>query len=101
MLMILSGFTLITQDECFLLMCNLSSGINRYQFPSMEYVDTFEFSMMMPFKIFHISADDAHLVAGGDRGMVRVYDYLSGKLVHMLIHNDGMYLHDYIHAEAH
>ena len=99
--MIVSGFTLVTQDERFLLTCNLSSGIDRYQFPSMEYVDTFEFSMTMPFKIFHIGVDDARLVAGGDRGTVRVYDFLSGKLVHTLIHDDGMYLHDYIHAEAH
>ena len=95
MLMLLSGFTLVTQNKHFLLMCNLSSGIDHYQFLSMEYVDTFKFSMTMPLKIFQIGVDNARLVASGDRGMVQVYDFLSGKLVHMLIHNDSMYLHDY------
>lgn len=56
----------------------------------MEYVDTFEFGMTMPFKIFQIDVDDTHLVAGGDRGTVRMYDFLSGKLVHTMIHDNGV-----------
>jgi WD40 repeat protein len=91
-----SGYAAPNHDGKLLLVSNLKDGIDEYQFPSMERVQTFTFPTEVNCILQTKSLPQGNLiVVGGDDGFARVFNRISGQLVSE-IHHRGKhpaYLH--------
>jgi hypothetical protein len=85
-----SGYASLNQDGKLLLISNLKDGIDEYQFPSMEKVQTFTHPINTNCILQTRSLPSRNLIiAGGDNGFARVFNRISGQLVSK-IHHGGM-----------
>ncbi|KAI9439155.1 WD40-repeat-containing domain protein [Lactarius indigo] len=81
------GYATPNHDSKLLLVSNLKDGIDEYQFPSMEKVQTFthpiEKNCILQTKTLPLWN---LIVAGGDDGFARVFNRISGQLVSEIHH---------------
>ncbi|KAH9033063.1 WD40-repeat-containing domain protein [Lactarius pseudohatsudake] len=74
-------------DGKLLLVSNLKGGIDEYQFPSMERVQTFTFPTEINCILQTKSLPQGNLIViGGDDGFARVFNRISGQLVSEIHH---------------
>jgi len=82
-----SGYASLNRDGKLLLVSNLKDGINEYQFPSMEKVQTFTHPIYTNCILQTRALPSWNLiVAGGDDGFTRVFNRISGQLVSEIRH---------------
>jgi hypothetical protein len=85
-----SGFAAPNHDDKLLLVSNLKDGIDEYQFPSMEKVQTFthpiETNCILQARVL---PSWNLIVTGGDDGFARVFNRISGQLVSEIHHGGG------------
>ena len=82
-----SGYAAPNHDGKYLLVSNLKDGIDEYQFPSLEKVQTFSHPVVHNY-ILHTRTLPAWnlVVVGGDNGFARVFNRISGQLVSEIHH---------------
>ena len=82
-----SGYASLNRDGKLLLISNLKDGIDEYQFPSMEKVQTFTHPIDTNCVLQTRAVSSRNLiVAGGDDGFARVFNRISGQLVSEIRH---------------
>lgn len=86
-----SGYAAPNHDGQLLLVSNLINGVDEYKLPSLEKVQTFshpvEVNCILQTRTLPLSN---LIVAGGDSGVARVFNRISGQLVSE-IHHGGKY----------
>lgn len=82
-----SGYAAPNHDGKYLLVSNLKDGIDEYQFPSLEKIQTFSYPLQYNY-ILHTRTLPAWnlVVVGGDNGFARVFNRISGQLVSEIHH---------------
>ncbi|KAH9012574.1 WD40-repeat-containing domain protein [Lactarius pseudohatsudake] len=81
------GYAAPNHDGKLLLVSNLKGGIDEYQFPSMERVQTFTFPTEINCILQSKSLPQGNLIViGGDDGFARVFNRISGQLVSEIHH---------------
>ncbi|KAH8977098.1 WD40-repeat-containing domain protein [Lactarius hatsudake] len=81
------GYAAPNHDGKLLLVSNLKGGIDEYQFPSMERVQTFTFPTEINCILQTKSLPQGNLIViGGDDGFARVFNRISGQLVSEIHH---------------
>jgi len=87
-----SGNAAPNHDGKYLLVSNLKDGIDEYQFPSLEKVQTFSHPIERNY-ILHTRTLPAWnlVVVGGDDGFARVFNRINGQLVSE-IHHGGKHV---------
>ena len=82
-----SGYAALNHNGKHLLVSNLKDGIDEYQFPSLEKVQTFSYPVQRNC-ILHTRTLPAWnlIVVGGDSGFARVFNRISGQLVSEIHH---------------
>ncbi|KAH9174091.1 WD40-repeat-containing domain protein, partial [Lactarius sanguifluus] len=81
------GYAAPNYDGKLLLVSNLKGGIDEYQFPSMERVQTFTFPIEVNCILQAKSLPQGNLiVVGGDDGFAWVFNRISGQLVSKIHH---------------
>ena len=82
-----SGYASLNRNGKLLLVSNLKDGIDKYQFPSMEKVQTFTHPIDTNCILQTRSLSSWNLiVAGGDNGFTHVFNRISGQLVGKIHH---------------
>ena len=95
-----SGYAALNHDGKLLLVSNLKDGIDEYQFPSMERIQTFTHPIQINCILQTRSLPSGNLIVTGvDDGFVRVFNRISGQLVSEL-HHGGEYLKLYQNGHA-
>ncbi len=91
-----SSYTSLNHDGKLLLVSNLKDGIDKFQFLSLEKVQTFTHPIEMNCILQTRSLPSGNLiVTGGDNGFARVFNRISGQLVGQLvseIHHGGRHV---------
>ena len=82
-----SGHATPNHDGKYILVSNLSTGIDEYQFPSLEKVQTFSHPVERNY-VLHTRTLPAWnlVVVGGDNGFARVFNRINGQLVSEIHH---------------
>jgi hypothetical protein len=82
-----SGYAVPNHDGKHLLVSNLKDGVDEYQFPSLEKVQTFSHPVEHNC-ILHTRTLPARnlVVVGGDNGFARVFNRINGQLVSEIHH---------------
>ena len=57
----------------------------------MDYIDSFEFKMSLPLKIFQVSMEGTQFAVGGEEGVVRIYDVSTGRISQTLRDTNGTF----------
>ena len=83
------GYSALSADERVFVLANLVNGVDRYHFPSMDYLDSLEFPVSRPLKLFQVAIDGSQVVVGGERGTVRVFEGATGLVQETLRHPEG------------
>jgi hypothetical protein len=82
-----SGYAAPNHDGQLLLVSNLINGVDEYKLPSLEKVQTFshpvEVNCILETRTLPLSN---LIVAGGDSGVARVFNRISGQLVSEIYH---------------
>ena len=87
-----SGYASLNYDGKLLLVSNLKDGIDEFQFPSLEKVQTFTHPIEKNCILQTRSLPSGNLiVTGGDNGFARVFNRISGQLVSE-IHHGGRHV---------
>jgi len=82
-----SGYASLNHDGKLLLVSNLKDGIDEYQFPSMEKVQTFTHPIDTNCILQTRSLSSQNLiVAGGDNGFAHIFNRISSQLVSEIRH---------------
>ncbi len=82
-----SGFAAPNHDGKYLLMSNLKDGIDKYQFLSLEKVQTFSHPIECNCILQTRTLPACNLViVGGDNGFARVFNRISGQLISEIHH---------------
>jgi len=82
-----SGYASLNRDGKLLLISNLKDGIDEYQFPSMEIVQTFTHPIDTNFILrTRLLLSRNLIVAGSDNGFTCVFNRISGQLVSKIPH---------------
>jgi hypothetical protein len=82
-----SGYASLNHDGKLLLVSNLKDGIDEFQFPSLEKVQTFTHPIERNCILQTRSLPSGNLiVTGGDNGFARVFNRISGQLVSEIHH---------------
>jgi hypothetical protein len=82
-----SGYAALSRDGKHLLVSNLKDGVDEYQFPSMEKVQTFTHPIETNCILQTRSLPSCDLIiTGGDDGFARVFNRITGQLVSEIHH---------------
>lgn len=85
-----SGYASLNRDGKLLLVSNLKDGVDEYQFPSLDKIQTFTHPIQTNCILQTRSLPLWNLVvAGGDNGFARVFNRISGQLVTEIHHGGG------------
>lgn len=85
-----SGYVAPNHDGKLLLVSNLKDGIDEYQFPSMDKIQTFTHPIQTNCILQTKTLPSWNLiVAGGDDGFARVFNRINGQLVSEIHHGGG------------
>lgn len=86
-----SGYASLNKDGKFLMVSNLKDGVDEYQFPSLEKVQSFKHPIATncilqtkPLPSWNL------IVTGGDNGFARVFNRISGQLVAEIRHGGSV-----------
>ena len=83
------GYSALSSDERVFVLANLVNGVDRYHFPSMDYLDSLEFPVSRPLKLFQVALDGSQVLVGGESGTARIFEGATGLVQEMLRHPDG------------
>jgi hypothetical protein len=86
-----SGYASLNQDGKLLMVSNLKDGVDEYQFPSLEKVQSFKHPIATNCILQTRSLPSWNLiVTGGDNGFARVFNRISGQLVAEIRHGGSV-----------
>ena len=55
----------------------------------MDYIDSLEFPVSRPLKLFQVAVDGSQVLVGGEGGTARIFEGATGIVKEMLRHPDG------------
>lgn len=86
-----SGYASLNKDGKFLMVSNLKDGVDEYQFPSLEKVQSFKHPIVTNCILQTKPLPSWNLVVtGGDNGFARVFNRISGQLVAEIRHGGSV-----------